>query len=178
MTRYDNLPARDARRAATQTLALAKWVLARAADVAKPLEAEAKEWLAENDLDPGMRLPALIDGDEVATISRSKIADRQNIIVEDEEAFGEWLVKNGHENPFQVRLHDWAKQPSFLEAVVVKAEGEVPDGVIVSTRRTGGTVSIRQSDAQRENLEKHIEALQAITDTFDALGALEAGEAA
>ena len=169
MTNYSELAPRDARRAALQTLALAKWLQERAKDLAKPLEDEAKHWLSENDMDPGTRLLAYVDEEEVATVSRSKVTDRQNIIVEDEEAFGEWLIENGHENPFQVRLADWARQPSFLEAVIVKAEGEVPDGVIVSVRRTGGTVAVRQSEGQRENLEAAISALTTLTTTFEQI---------
>ena len=168
MTRYDHLPEKDARRAATQTLALAKWVQDQARQLAKPLEEEAKQWLAENALDPGSRVPALIDGDEVATISRSKRTIRRTYEIEDEQAYGDWIIENGHKNPFEIRLADWARSQNHI-AALAEAQGELPDGVKMRTTETGGSVAVRQTDTQRDNLEQHISALRQITDTFDTL---------
>lgn len=174
MTRYDNLPEKDARRAALQTLALAKWIQDQAKNLARPLEEEAKMWLAEHVLDPGARVPALIDDDEVATVSRSKRTTRRTYEITDEQAFGDWLVAQGHSSPFEVRLADWAKNPALLQDLAEK-DGELPDGVTVSTSHGGGTVSVRQTPAQRGNLEEHVAALQQLTTTFDAL-AIENGD--
>jgi len=178
MTRYDELALREARQAALQTLALAKWLQESAKQIAVPLEKEAKAWLAENDMDPGSRHYARIDDDQVATVSRSDLREVTNILIEDEDAFGAWLIANGHDNPFQMRLHDWARQPAFLEAVIKKAEGEVPDGVAVSKKVTGGSMNVRQSDTQREALERHIAGLRQISESFDALAEIESGDAA
>lgn len=176
MTRYDNLPERDARRAALQTLALAKWVQDQARQLAKPLEEEAKAWLAEHVLDPGSRIPAMIDEDEVATISRSKKGTRHTYEVEDEQAYGDWLVEHGHQSPFEVRLAGWATNPGLLQDLIEK-DGEVPDGVRVTTTVTGGSVSVRQTPTQRESLEAHVEALHQITATFETLAIEDGGQA-
>ena len=178
MNQYQNLPAKDARRAALQTLALAKWIQESAKNIAGPAEADAKAWLRDNELAPGDRSYALIDGDEVATVSRSKITTRPNITITDETAFGHWLVEQGHENPWQMRLADWARQQSFIEGVIKHADGEVPDGIEFTERTTGGSVSVRQTDTQREALEKHISALHEVMATFDTLTQVEGGEEA
>lgn len=173
---YHELPHKEARARALQTLALAKWVTKTAAALASPLEKEAKEWLRVNDLDPGSRVPAMIDDANVATISRSVVKERRTISVDDEQAYGDWLVENDHDNPFEVRLVPWATSAPFLETLIDSLNGELPDGVSVHTSTTGGTVTVGQTDAQREALEQKISHLRSLLETFDALTEIEAGE--
>ena len=178
MNRYMHLPAKDAKRAAMQTLALAKWIQESAKNLAGPMEAEAKAWLRDQELEPGDRSYASIDGDEVATISRAKLTTRTVLTIVDEAAFGHWLIEQGHEDPWQMRLKDWAKTASFIEGVMKHADGEIPDGVALEERHGGGSVSVRQTDTQRAALEKHIAALHEVTATFDSLIQIEGGDEA
>lgn len=150
---------REARQRALQTLALAKWLKDSVADVITPLEKDAKQWLIENDMTPGTRLPAYVEDADVATISLTKGATERGFAVTDEEAYGNWLEANGFTDVWEERVRPHHTAASTLDALVERMEGELPDGLEYRVRERKPYITVRQTDTQAEALAEAVKVL-------------------
>lgn len=154
------LSPRELRQQALQTLALAKWLKASVAEKVGPLEKLAKQWLIENDLDPGARVPARVGEHEVATISYTNPATKVTPTISDEKEFGAWLEEQGHTNIWEQRLTQQYAAPTFLAKLINELEGEVPDGITIRETTGNPYITVRQSPKQATALTEAVEALR------------------
>lgn len=172
----NELTPRQARQQALQALALAKWLKDTVADTVNPLERAAKEWLIQNDLDPGSRVPAKIGDLDVATVSLTNPKPKLHATIEDEEEYGEWLEAQGHTNLWERRLRDHYTAPTFLTKLVEQLEGEVPDGVAVSETQSDPYIRVGQTEKQADALKSAIEALRALETVVEQITSGEPNE--
>lgn len=156
-----------------QTLALAKWMKDTTNNLVKPAEDGAKAWLADNDMTPGSKQAAFVNGEEVGTVSRAKVGEK--LAIDDEAEFADWLEENGFQPEYEMRLKPQWTTTEFLKGLwetAKKKDGELPAGTVI--KETGGFVSIRMSVDQRDALTREIQAAQAVNDALHKLG-IEAG---
>lgn len=162
---------------ALATIAVAKYL----GKIIKDAEDDAKTWLLENEMEPNSKLPAVVNGADIATVSRAKITEQTDVKVTDPVAFGEWLEDNGYEVKWKRVPAEYATAPTFVEQVLRALEttspGELPDGVTLVEKTSGGYISARQTEKQRENLEQHVSTVREIVEQINtgrlALGAGE-----
>lgn len=140
--------------------AAAKYV----ADIAKTRELAVKDALLEH-IDPGDRKTVLAGDADIATVTRAKYVNKTTAIVTDEAALIEWARTHDHEHVITEALPGWFVRPENLEALIEHRRGEIPDGVELIERKTGGYLSIRQSTAQKATLVKHAALIAAVTET-------------
>lgn len=105
----------------------------------------------EAELEPGDRKMATLEGAEIGTITRAKLGTKERVVVTSEPALLAWCKANGQEDAIVTRLADWFTAEANLAALIAKT-GELPDGVDIETRESGGYISVRQSDTQKDNL--------------------------
>lgn len=168
---------KDQRAHALITIAVSKYL----GKILKDAEDDAKTWLLENEMEPNSKLPAVVNGEDVATISREKITKSTAVQVTDPVAFGEWLEANGYEVKWKRVPADYLTAPTFVKSVLEQLEqdspGELPDGINLVEKTTGGRISARQTEKQRARLENNIASIREIVHQIDAGRlVLEAGE--
>lgn len=159
------------------TIAVSKYL----GKILKDAENDAKTWLLENEMEPNSKLPAVVNGEDVATITRENIKKETVGQVTDPIAFGEWLEANGHEVKWTRVPADFVTAPTNVKSVLEKLEkdspGELPDGITLVEKTTGGRISARQTEKQRSRLENNIASIREIVHQIDAGRlVLEAGE--
>ena len=135
-------------------LALVKYI----ADTVKAEDARLREALAA-EMHPGDRRHAALSpaADSIATISRAEVRQTTTLAVTDPAALLEWAEANGHADAVITTraLAEWFTAAANLEALV-STTGEIPDGVEVVEKRTGGYLRIGQTEKQRDTLRGQI----------------------
>lgn len=121
-------------------------------DITATTERDTKTSIAEL-MEPGDRKRAALEGEQIATVSRAEYKTAEALTVTDPALLLEWVKHNGHDDAIVESLAPWFTAPANLEALVAKT-GEVPDGVEVMQKETGGGVSVRQTPAQKEALAR------------------------
>ena len=130
-----------------QRMALIK----RISDIVKDAEAATKEALTD-EMEPGDRKRVAIDGVQVATISRAEHKTTLAPVITSEAALIGWMKANGHEDAVVVRetIPDWWITGELAE---ITATGELPNGVDITEKTTGGYVSVRMTADQKAALD-------------------------
>lgn len=133
-------------------IAVAQYIKKIVAGVVDPMFKDAKAYLAESHMNGGDRAQAYLDGQEVATISRTK--DGEDWKITDELAYAKWLEENTAERDVLVlRPSPRVLETSYLALLRKQLEGtgEVPDGVEITDKP--GYITVRISDKQRAAIE-------------------------
>lgn len=141
----------------------------RLVDIVKIAETEVKTLLLD-EMATGDRKYVEIDGERVATISRSAAKYQEFPVIRSERELIAWMKSNGHEESVQVRetIPDWWIKNNLTE--IIKA-GEVPDGVIIDAKESGGYITVRQTQDQAEAIDGILAAgrLTAILDSIQQI---------
>lgn len=121
-------------------------------DRAAMLEKREKEII--NDLmDGGESRNIMIDGQYAGKLEKTKGSQGDRFKVKDKLAYGVWLYQNGYaDDVYSVPMpSEVALTKGFIDRVVGKAGGELPDGVEVDGGRPS-TVRISMDKQFKENL--------------------------
>lgn len=108
------------------------------------------------DLGPGDRVHARINGCDVATVSVTDPRPRETVTVTDEGAFVQWVLEH-HPEAIQTVVADWFRSTTNLKALI-ETGGEIPDGVEITETIGTPTVQVRISAAQEHAMGEIIAA--------------------
>lgn len=128
-------------------LSAAKFVKDEAAAVEKAAKAKLTEIMDPGDRKVAMNSESL----PVGSVSRTVYSTKEQINVVSEPKLIEWLKE--HQNGEGVRtvetVEEWKLTDLLIEA---QKTGELPDGVEITERTSGGYLQVRQTEGQKESL--------------------------
>lgn len=143
----------DGKEIALGVLAVGQYFTKLSIEQIKPVMDAAKAYLLEHHSRNDKNWTAIIDGEEVATVTPSKPGEKWAIT--DPIAWGRWLETSGRDrDPWEMGVKKRVLSPAYLRVVMESVEdtGEVPDGVELVEKTP--SVSVRISDKQRKNLRR------------------------
>lgn len=128
-------------------LSAAKFVKDEAAAVEKAAKAKLTEIMAPGDRKVAMNSESL----PVGSVSRTVYSTKEQINVVSEPKLIEWLKE--HQDGEGVRtvetVEEWKLTDLLIEA---QKTGELPDGVEIIEKTSGGYLQVRQTEGQKESL--------------------------
>ena len=105
------------------------------------------------DIPAGERRKAIVDSQEIGTITTTQPKTTEKIAVTDPVAYAEWLMECDKLDMIHLMPTEWACGETVIRGLIDDG-GEIPDGVTITETTGRPTVQVRISDAQAAAIDE------------------------